>query len=352
MTTKPSNHANALRSLLIALVLLTAETLCAQQGLPLQSRTFPIPAAENTGVHLIHVQGNVYMIAGAGPNITLQVGEDYMVMVDSGAAGKSEAILAATRTVSNRRIQYLINTSADPAHTGNNTEIKKTGFFAQQGGTMDRTNTGAAVLAHLGVLDRMSAPAGKRASAPESSWPLDTYTADQWKLFNGEPIILIHAPAAHTDGDSIVFFRRSDVISTGDLFTPGMYPVIRSDMGGSINGLIAGLNKIIDLMVTEVNEEGGTYLIPGHGRICERSDIVNYRDAVTIIRDRIQDMIGRGMTLEQIKAARPTLDYDGEYGIDSGPWTTAMFIEAIYRDLSSNTSKPEKELSGTSGDRK
>jgi glyoxylase-like metal-dependent hydrolase (beta-lactamase superfamily II) len=329
-------------------LLFIAGTLWAQQGLPLQSRTFPIAAAEGTGVHLIHVQGNVYMIAGAGPNLTLQVGDDYMILVDSGTPGKSAAILAAMRTVSNRRVQYLINTSADPTHTGNNTEIKQSGFFAQQGGTMDRTNTGAAILAHLGVLDRMSAPAGSSTSAPESSWPIDTYSASEWKLFNDEPVILMHAPAAHTDGDTFVFFRRSDVISTGDLFTPDLYPVIRSDMGGSINGLIAALNRIIDLMVTKVNEEGGTFLIPGHGRICERSDIVNYRDAVTIIRDRIQDMINHGMTLEQVKSARPTLDYDAEYGADSGPWTTAMFIEAVYHDLIG--SKSAREVSASTGD--
>ena len=168
------------------------------------------------------------------------------------------------------------------------------------------------------------------------AWPTESYP--DWKelSLNNEAIQIFHVPAAHTDGDSLVFFRRSDVIATGDIFVTTTFPVI--DKGGSINGVIAGLNRIIEITIPKDWQEGGTMVIPGHGRICDEADVVEYRDMVTIIRDRIQDMIKKGMTLDQVKAARPTLEYDSRYGSDSGPWTTSMFIEAVYRNLSAEMS--------------
>jgi len=153
-------------------------------------------------------------------------------------------------------------------------------------------------------------------------------------FFAGEAVQIFHEPAAQTDGDSIVFFRRSDVIATGDIFTTTMYPFIDGQKGGSINGVIAALNRIIDIAIPDHKvQEGGTMIIPGHGRLCDEQDVIEYRDMVTIIRDRVQYMISKGRTLDQIKAARPTLDFDPRYGTTSGPWTTAMFIDQIYRDL-------------------
>jgi glyoxylase-like metal-dependent hydrolase (beta-lactamase superfamily II) len=155
-------------------------------------------------------------------------------------------------------------------------------------------------------------------------------------------VYIYHAPNAHTDGDSYILFRRSGVVSTGDIFTLASYPVIRADRGGSINGLIDALNTIIELLVPEENEEGGTYVIPGHGRICDRNDVVNYRDMVTIIRGQIDAMLDKGMTLDQVKAARPTLEFDGLYGVTNGPWTTDMFVEAVYQELSKNKDRQQK----------
>jgi glyoxylase-like metal-dependent hydrolase (beta-lactamase superfamily II) len=130
-------------------------------------------------------------------------------------------------------------------------------------------------------------------------------------------------------------FRRSDVIAAGDLFRTDLYPVIDLASGGSIDGTIAGLNRLLDLTVpSKMLEEGGTYVIPGHGRVSDEHDVAMYRDMLVIIRDRIRAMVDKKMTLEQVKAARPTLDYDGRYGTDTGPWTTAMFIDAIYREMS------------------
>jgi glyoxylase-like metal-dependent hydrolase (beta-lactamase superfamily II) len=123
----------------------------------------------------------------------------------------------------------------------------------------------------------------------------------------------------------------------GDLFTPGSYPVIDLQNGGSVQGLIAGLNRILEITVPAKFQEGGTYVIPGHGRLCDEAEVVEYRDMVTIVRDRIQDLIKKGMTLEKVQAARPTRDYDTEYGTNTGFWTTERFVEAVFRSLGGKT---------------
>ena len=190
----------------------------------------------------------------------------------------------------------------------------------------------------------MSAPTGKESAFPQAPGPRDTYETDEWKLYNGEGVFIYHPPNAHTDGDSYVLFRKSDVISAGDILTLDSYPVIKADQGGSINGVISALNQIIALLEPKENEEGGTYVIPGHGHICDRHDVVDYRDMVTIIRGRIQNLVNKGMTLDQVKAAKTTVDYDGLYGATTGPWTTDMFVAAIYQELSKN--KTERKATG------
>jgi glyoxylase-like metal-dependent hydrolase (beta-lactamase superfamily II) len=195
---------------------------------------------------------------------------------------------------------------------------------------------GAAILAHEKVLERMSQPPAGEQAAPFDALPTDTYFSDGMKLshfFNGEGIQLLHEPAAHTDGDTLVYFRGSDVIAAGDVYLTTSYPIIDVQRGGTINGVIDGLNRILDLSVAEFRTEGGTLVIPGHGRISDSADVAYYRDMVTIVRDRIQSMMKKGMTLEQVKAAKPTADYDPRYGSTTGPWTTEMFIEAVYATL-------------------
>jgi glyoxylase-like metal-dependent hydrolase (beta-lactamase superfamily II) len=128
-----------------------------------------------------------------------------------------------------------------------------------------------------------------------------------------------------------VLFRRSDVLSVGDLFTPDRFPMIDQQRGGSVQGLVDALNRILLLAVPERLQDGGTRVIPGHGRLCNEADVVEYRDMVTIVRDRIQDSIRKGMTLDQVKASRPTLDYDGAYG------DAAAFIESVYNSLRQTT---------------
>ncbi len=290
-------------------------------------------------LHVLPVQGNISMLVGAGSNITVQIGKDGVLLVDTGLAQNSEKVLAEIRKLSAKPIRYIINTHVHPDHTGGNAVIAKAGRTIAGGnvsGNLQDAGDGAAVLAYQAVLDRMSAPAAQGQPAiPFGALPTDTYiTNEKHIFFNGEGIEIIHQPAAHTDGDSFVFFRRSDVISAGDIFTPGNYPVIDLQRSGTFQGIIDALNRLIEMTIPADKQEGGTYVIPGHGRLCDQADVVEYRDMATIIRDRIRNLIKKGMTLEQVKASKPTRDYDPEYGATTGFWTTDMFVEAAYRSLS------------------
>ena len=297
---------------------------------------------QNSEIHVLHVQGSVYMLVGAAGNIAVQVGKDGVLLVDTGGAQMTDQVLATVKQlakpITNRPIRYIINTHFHPDHTGGNEKLRAAGATITGGnvaGNISDATEGAALFAHENVMKRMSAPTGSAAPRPSGAWPTDTYFGDKKEIFfNGEAIQLFHPNSAHTDGDSIVFFRRSDVISSGDIFMTTSYPVIDLQGGGSINGVIDALNFILDLTIPAEKQEGGTMVIPGHGRLCDEADVVEYRDMVTIIRDRIQDMIKKGMTLEQVKAAKPTRDYDPIYGSTTGFWTTDMFVEAVYKSLS------------------
>jgi cyclase len=279
----------------------------------------------------------VYMIVGAGGNVTAQVGSDGVLLVNSGAAQNTGQLLAEVRKLSTGPIRYLINTDVGADHVGGNEKVFEAGSSVAGGnvtGDIGDAGVGAAVIAHAAVLDRMSAPTGSNAPAPAKAWPNDTFFTKEKKIFfNGEAIEIIHIPAAQTDGDSIVFFRRSDVIATSDLYVTTSYPIVDRQRGGNIQGVLDGLNRVIDISVPADKEEGGTYVIPGHGRLADQADVVEYRDMVTIIRDRIQDGVKKGLSLEQVKAAQPTLDYDAVFGSSNGSWTTDSFIEAVYKSL-------------------
>lgn len=300
-----------------------------------QNAIRPAEYVEN-GVHTQHVQGNIYMISGAGGNITVQVGKQGVLLVDTGLANMSDQVIAEIRKLSDGPIRYIINTHVHADHTGGNEKIAPIGSTIVGGnvtGDIADAGKGAAVIAHETILDRMSRKDGNQAAFPSAAWPTDTFTDEKDLYFNDEGIQVIHQPAAHTDGDSFVFFRRSDVVSAGDIFRTTGYPIIDLARGGSLQGIIDGLNHLIALTIPAGKQEGGTMVIPGHGRLCDQADVVFYQEMVTIIRDRIQAMIKKGMTLDQVKAARPTSDYDPVYGATSGFWTTDMFVEAAYKSL-------------------
>src|SRR5215813_7350791 len=291
------------------------------------------PASGDSGVHTLHVQGNVYMLVGAGGNIALQIADDGVLLVDTGTTANADKVVAAIRALTDKPIRYIINTSADPDHVGGNDTIGKLGSTIAGGNVGAGAGVGAGIIAHENVLTRMSAPTGKSAPYPTTAWPTDTFVSKQKELFfNGEAIQTIYKPG-HSDADSIVYFRRSDVIVAGELFNTETYPVIDLAKGGSIKGVLAGLNDMLDIAIPKAMQEGGTYIIPGRGRLTDEADLLEYRDMVTIIRDRVQDGVKRGQTLDQVKAGKPTLDYDARWGATSGPWTTDMFLEAVYKDL-------------------
>lgn len=288
-------------------------------------------------VHTLPVQGAVYMLVGAGANITVQAGQQGVLLVDAGRADASAKVLAAIKQITDKPIRYILNTRYADDHTGGNDNLRKAGVTitgANVAGNLTDATQGAAIFAHDNVLSRMSAPSGQQAPTPTGSWPTLTYFGNEKELyFNGEAVQMIHV-SGNTDGDSIVFFRRSDVVSAGDLFNTTVYPEIDLAKGGSLQGVIDGLNVILHLAVPAHEEEGGTLIIPGHGRLCDEADVVEYRDMVVIVRDRIRAMLKKGMTLDQVKAAKPTFEYDRLYGATTGPWTTAMFVEAAYKSLS------------------
>ena len=268
----------------------------------------------------------------------MQTGKDGVLVVDSGLANMSDKVLAAIRSISKAPIRYLVNTHYHPDHVGGNEAIRKAGATISGGNVAfdlgANASEGAQVIAHENVLNRVSAPTGEAICNPDGGWPTSTFIDDEKKLFfNGEGIEVIHMPAAHTDGDSIVFFRKSDVIATGDLFTTVMYPVIDTAAGGNIQGIVEALDRIVDLIIPVYGQEGGTMVVPGHGRLCDLGDVINYREMTIIIRDRVQDMVKKGMTPNKRKAAKPTFDYDPLYGTSTGFWTTDMFVEAVYKSL-------------------
>ena len=266
---------------------------------------------------VLPVQGNVYMMVGAGGNTTVQVGKDGVLVVDTQFAPMANKILAEVKKLSDKPIRYIINTHVHGDHVGGNEAIAKAGGIIVGGNFAGQVAAAspAAIIAHENLLNRLSAPpaAGQQAVA-FGNMPTDTYfTSSKDLYFNGEGIQLMHPAGAHTDTDTMVYFRRSDVISTGDIFNPTGFPFVDMNNGGDLNGLVGALNRIIEITIPADKQEGGTYVIPGHGRLCDEADVVEYRDMVTILRDRLQDAIKKGMTLDQIKAAKLTRDYDPLY---------------------------------------
>jgi glyoxylase-like metal-dependent hydrolase (beta-lactamase superfamily II) len=296
-------------------------------------------AASATGapaaLEVLRVQEQVYLIAGAGSNILAQIGPDGVVLVDAGDGTRSAAVLAAIRGLTAEPIRAIITTTGDLDHLGGNATLAAAG--------RPLSGPPLPVFGTEPLLLRISAPVGTTASVAGELWPTDTFLDKTNLYLNGEAIQMVGAPAAHTDGDLTVFFRRSDVVAAGDVLDTTRFPVIDVAKGGSIQGELAALNRLVDLAVPPTPltwQLGGTKVVPGHGHICEQADVVEYRDMVTIIRDVIADGVKKGLALERIQSMTPTLGYTTQYGANTGPWTTNQFVAAIYQSL---TAAPKAE---------
>jgi len=294
-------------------------------------------ASQSSDVKSMHVQGNVWMLVGSGVNAAAQIGDDGVLIVDTMTDSQADKLIAEVKKIAgDKPIRWIINTHVHADHTGGNEKVAKAGqsvvggnFAAQVG---QAAANSAQIIAHENVLKRMSETEGNAKPVPTVALPTDTFFNEENELyFNGEAVQILYQPDAHTDGDVIVFFRKSDVVVAGDVFNTLTFPVI--DPSGSLNGIVASLNRILDITVPKDKQEGGTYVIPGHGRLTDEADVVEYRDMMTIIRDRLADAIKKGRTLEQVKAAGLLRDYEGRFGATQGAWTTDKFLEAAYRSL-------------------
>jgi glyoxylase-like metal-dependent hydrolase (beta-lactamase superfamily II) len=290
------------------------------------------PTVAQDEIETLPVEGQVHLIAGGGGNVAALVGPEGIMLVDSGRADAVDGVLAAVRRLSSLPIHYIINTSADSDHVGGNAKLAAAGRPAP--GSNQAAYAEAPIYAHEKTYNRISSPKAPDEPLPLAFWPTVTFfTAKRTLYFNDEPIELLWQPAAHSDGDLLVFFRRSDVVVAGEVFNVDTFPVIDVARGGSIQGEIDALNRIIDITVPRLNQMDGTRVVPGHGRICNEAEVVEYRDMVTIVRDRVKALRDKGQSLEQVQAARPAYEYEPLYGSDRGPWTARMFVEAVYRSL-------------------
>jgi glyoxylase-like metal-dependent hydrolase (beta-lactamase superfamily II) len=324
-------------------------------------------------LHVMPIRGNVFMIVGGSSNVTVSAGVDGVLLVDTGSAAMADKMLDVIKEIGTmvagspmrmttcvgppcyqagstgpfntfgwtgpsynaviaspkalKPIRWILLTSADPEHAGGAVKIAPAGttYNGGEAGRLVGERTPATVVAHEYVLKRMT-----QTKFPEAAWPSETYYIPMYRMsqfINGEGIQMYHAPAAITDADSFVYFRFSDVISAGDIFTPGRYPPIDAAKGGTVQGEIDALNRISDLTFPEYRHQGGTMVIGGHGRIGDQADIAIFRNMVVVVRERIGALKKEGMSLAQVKAAKPTLDYDGIYG------SPDRFIEAVYQTV-------------------
>ena len=282
-----------------------------------------------------HVAGNIHLITGVGGNVVASVGDSGVMLIDTGEAGATEELLAAIGELSDGTIQYVINTSVSPNHLGGNFDVRAAGdtFTGGNATVVAGVDEGAEVIGHENALLRLSSE-----GVPIDRLPTETFFVSKLdKYFNGEPVEIFYRPNAVDETNLVVHFRRSDVIATGDIFRLDRYPTIDLEHGGSIDGILAALNWLIDLAVTDKLGEGGTLLVPGHGRIADEGDLLRYRDMLTVIRDRVAVMIERGHSLREIRRMGLTLEYESRWGRDSA-WTGEDFITAVYESLRSDNS--------------
>ena len=287
--------------------------------LPPRPRAAPAsdPGAANA-VSSMHVAGQVWLVTAGNHNTTVQIGSEGVLVVNPGSEPLADSVLTEIRRIAgDRRIRVIIATNDAAEHVAASARIGAGPTPAAQR---------AALIAHENASLRIAT-----ADLPEHTVPTDTFFRGERELhFNGEPIEVLHVPAATSDGDVIVFFRTSDVIVAGDVIQDLTYPVVRLADGGTVDGTIAALNRILGITIAAWRAQGGTQVIPNRGRVYDEGDVAEYRDMVTIIRNRVRDALAKGQTLEQARASGLARDYDGRYGAANGPASSSAFLETVF----------------------
>lgn len=281
-----------------------------------------VPAAlgaqnfDSVQVRVQALRGGVYMLTGAGGNIGLSVGSDAAFLVDDQYAPLSAKIIAAVKSVTGQPIRFIVNTHWHGDHTGGNENIGK---------------TGALIVAHENVRKRMSTEQfnslfnRRTPPSPAAALPVVTFTDSVTFHINGDELVAYHIPPAHTDGDAVIHFTRADVIHMGDTFFNGGYPFVDVSSGGHVNGVIGVADRVL------AGCKPTTIIIPGHGSVADCDALRRYRDVVATVRDRVQAEMRKGRTLEQIKAAGLSAEFDATWG--RGFIRPDVFVELTYRSL-------------------
>jgi glyoxylase-like metal-dependent hydrolase (beta-lactamase superfamily II) len=258
----------------------------------------------------------VYMLTGAGGNIGVSAGEDGVFLVDDQYAPLTDKIRAAVAAISSRPIRFLVNTHWHGDHTGGNENLGRGGVV---------------IVAHDNVRKRMSveqfieAFGSKVPPAPKDALPVVTFSDAASFHMNGDEIQAFHVPPAHTDGDSVVRFARANVVHMGDCFFNGRYPFVDLSSGGSFEGVIAVAEKVLAI------SDAGTKIIPGHGPVADRAALAAYRDVLATVRDRVRPLIAAGKSLEEVKAAQPTREWDATWG--QGFMKPDVWLGIVYKSL-------------------
>lgn len=267
----------------------------------------PAPDYSKVEIKTTKLAGNFYTLEGAGGMIGVLAGPDGVFMVDSQFAPLTEKIVAAIKAINPGPIRFMVNTHIHPDHTGGNENLGK---------------LGVTIMARDQLRARL---AGGQRPAPAAALPTITYNAPVTMNMNGEAVQLIPVPAAHTDGDTMIYFPTADVIMTGDFYRAVGYPFPDRNNGGSFKGLIDGLNAIISLA------KPTTKIVPGHGPTVDKNAVAAHRDMAIAVREKVATLVKEGKTVEQVLAAKPTADLDGK--VDPGGTSSERFLRALYADV-------------------
>jgi glyoxylase-like metal-dependent hydrolase (beta-lactamase superfamily II) len=309
------------------------------------------PPSKIGPVDVLPVAPGIEMLTVGGVNVAVQSGPDGTLVVDPGPAQSAAAVLAAIRQISSEPIHYLIDTDADSELIGANAAVAAAGhsvavqdvFIAGQRRGFTNLVTlpgangggGAPIIARQNVLSEMALQT--EANYSSAAYPTDTFTRPEFNLFINEPIAVVRLPGSHNDADAAVRFERSNVVVTGEIFDPTRFPIIDLAHGGSVQGEIDALNLVINALVFAhtpvLGDDPGTLVIPVHGPLSTLDDLVSYRDMVATVAMRVQYYMDRGRSYQQIVAADPAQGFHTRYGSDTGSWTTADFVQAVYKSL-------------------